>query len=99
MYQRGVLTADVAQFLKYGLQVQVQGRRFERVTERLENKKAVCRVLALFGACVFIHDFRYAKKARKMISAREACWQPLAFPIVEFPQTEFCTENYLVYSS
>lgn len=39
VYGHGVLKEDLALLSKYGLQIQMQGRQFERVTERIENNK------------------------------------------------------------
>lgn len=41
VYRDGVLKVDVTRFSKYGLQFQVQGRRFEWATERLGSRKTV----------------------------------------------------------
>lgn len=48
---------EVARVSKCALQVQAKKRRLEQVTERLEDKGAMCVVEALFGACAFINCF------------------------------------------
>lgn len=58
------METDVARLSKYGLHVQVQGRRFVRTTERPGIKKATCAVPALFCACARIRNFPYAKEEK-----------------------------------
>lgn len=53
---------DVAQLPRYALHLRVQERRFERITEPLENGKAVRCVLALFFAFTYFSKFPYSRK-------------------------------------
>lgn len=41
VYWNGVLKLIAARLYKCALQVQIQGKRFERIAEPLENKKAI----------------------------------------------------------
>lgn len=75
MHGDGFLEVAGARFSKYALQVEVQGRRSERIPERLGNKEDMCVVPVCSRACGFITDFRYAKKGS--ISTNETCWQVL----------------------
>lgn len=59
MYRDGFLKVDVVLIFKCLLQLRVQSRRFDRVTEGVVNIKAVCCVSASFGVCAYTNDYHY----------------------------------------
>lgn len=61
-YRDRALKVDVSRFSEYALRVKVPGRRFERTTERIEHKKAICMVLVPLFSFDIVNEFRYAKE-------------------------------------
>lgn len=95
----GDLQGDVERFATYTLQVRGKGRRFERSTDRLENKKATCVVLALFCACVFINGHVCARGGENSTQYRSCLLASPCGPNVELQQSETCKEDHRVDSS
>lgn len=77
----------------------MQGRLFELVTERLENKKALCMVRAPLCACAFISDLCYAKEVQGCNQYEKGLLMTSRFSNLDFQQKEIPTENPLVDSS
>lgn len=65
VYEDKALKVGVAQFGKYGLQVQVQGKQFKRTIKRLGNKKALCVVPAPLFVCVSTNESHYVKEDKE----------------------------------
>lgn len=94
-----VWKVDVVRFFKYALQFQVEGRWFERVTERLGNEKAECVVPALSCAYAFISDSRFAKEYKECNQYEKGLLPSPCLPNVEPQQNEIYTEAHVVESS
>lgn len=76
----GVLKGDVARFLTYALQAQVQRRSFELAIGRVGGKKAICVFPAPFRSCAFVRDFQYAEE-NEYDQYKQACRRFLALQI------------------
>lgn len=83
-YEIVVLKVHEVRFSNSALRVLLQRRRFERATGRPGYKYAVLVIPALFCACAFINDFRYAKEDEKCNQYREGLLADLRLPNVEF---------------
>lgn len=56
IYGHGALKLKAARFSRNGLQMRVQKKRFDRITEHLESNTAVCRFPAAFCFCAYTND-------------------------------------------
>lgn len=94
MYDDGALKVDVALISKDALQIRVQGRRFERITERPGKKKSICVVPDPFCTCTLINDFWYVEEDEKCIQYEKGLLEP-SLAVVEVQPNNICTESHL----
>lgn len=55
----------LTRFSQFALQLRVQCKRFDWITEQLENDEVVCCVPPFFCVCAYINDYRYAKDEKE----------------------------------
>lgn len=88
-YADGVLKVNLARFSKFAVQVKVQGRQFELVTEQLGNEKAMCAVSASLCASAFINDFYYANEDDKYSQSEKSLLADSRFQIQNSCRTDY----------
>lgn len=75
VYRDRVLRVDLAQFLKYALQVRMQGIQFEWASKRLEDKTAIRVVPAPFVHVRSSTTCAAPKKTRGTVSTKKTRWR------------------------
>lgn len=77
------------------LQIQAQGRRFEKATEQFVSTKAICVVRSSLCAYTFIHNLRYAEKKDRCNYYEKGLVTDPRLPSVKFLQNEKNTGDQL----
>lgn len=86
MYHGRVLKIDGPRFSKFVLQLRVHGTRFDRITERVRNGKAVCCFPACFLFCAYIKDCHYGNKSKECETRQEKLLPSALPPYLTFEQ-------------
>lgn len=82
-------------FLKYLLQLRVQGRCFDRIAKRRGSNKVVCGVPASLCVCAFFNDYRYAKEDKKYALHQETLLPTDRSPNVTVHQKTIFSDDHL----
>lgn len=95
VYGNRVFKVNELHSSKYALQVGVQGRRFDRITERLRNGKAVCCIPAPFCVCACTRGYRYARMDKEYELHQDKLLPTARSLNVTFQQKTTSSDNHL----
>lgn len=96
VHEDGVSKVDLARLPKYALQLRIQSRRFEKTTELLPDREAVCYYPHSFCLCVLTNELRYAKKYKGHELPQKKLLRSARSPSMTFQQKTTTSEDYLV---
>lgn len=89
---------DFARISKYALQLLVQGRGFDRITEHFRKGNAVRCVPASLCVYAYINDYCYSKKNKEYELHQMKLLPTSRSPYVTFQQRKVSSDDYLVGS-